>query len=118
VSGGGESEWRRYAAPAAFLLAVTIAIVLIRSGLQAGGRKSNSPTTTVSRTRTATSAATTTAKTITTKRPPAKRFYTVIAGDTFSVISRKTGVPVVTIEQLNPGISSTSLHIGERVRIG
>ena len=29
-------EWKRYVAPAAFLLAATIAIVLIRSGLDAG----------------------------------------------------------------------------------
>ena len=32
-----QDEWRRYVAPAAFLLAVTIAIVLIRAGINAGG---------------------------------------------------------------------------------
>ena len=32
-------DWRRYAAPAAFLLAVTIAVVLIRSGLRAPARR-------------------------------------------------------------------------------
>ena len=40
-------EWRRYAAPAAFLLAATIAILLIRSGLQSG---TSTPTQTVAAT--------------------------------------------------------------------
>ena len=30
-------DWRRYLAPAAFLLAATIAVVLIRSGVESGG---------------------------------------------------------------------------------
>jgi LysM repeat protein len=41
----------------------------------------------------------------------------VQAGDTFGVISSKTGVPVATIEQLNPTVKSTSLFIGEKVRL-
>ena len=110
-------DWRRYAAPAAFLLAATIAVLLIRSGLQAGG---SSPTTTnvvpvtvhkrVSTTKTTTRPTTTSTKT-------AARFWTVQAGDTFGVISSKTGVPVATIEQLNPNVKSTSLFIGEKVRL-
>jgi LysM repeat protein len=41
----------------------------------------------------------------------------VRAGDTFGVISSQTGVPVATLQQLNPKVSSTSLFIGERIRI-
>jgi LysM repeat protein len=41
----------------------------------------------------------------------------VQAGDTFAVISAKTGVPVATIERLNPNVKSTSLFIGERLRL-
>jgi hypothetical protein len=33
------------------------------------------------------------------------------------VISSKSGVPVATIEQLNPNVKSTSLFIGEKLRI-
>jgi hypothetical protein len=33
------------------------------------------------------------------------------------VISSKSGVPVRTIQQLNPQASSTSLFIGERIRL-
>ena len=46
-----------------------------------------------------------------------KRFTTVQAGDTFSVISARTHVPVATIERLNPKVASTTLHIGEQIRI-
>jgi LysM repeat protein len=104
--------WRRYTAPAAFLLVATVAVLLVRSGLQSGRSHKTPPrpvTTTVART-------TTRAATTTTKKP-AKRYWTVRAGDTFAVISAQTGVPVATIQQLNPTVKSTSLFIGERLRI-
>jgi LysM repeat protein len=41
----------------------------------------------------------------------------VRAGDTFGVISAKSGVPVSKLIQLNPKVSSTSLFIGERIRL-
>jgi len=110
-------DWRRFVAPAAFLLAATLAVLLIRSGLHAG-----TTATTTTRVAPAAPAKTVEAATTTTtkkkaKAKPAARFYTVQAGDTFGVISAKTGVTVATIEQLNPNISSTSLFIGEKVRI-
>jgi LysM repeat protein len=108
------AEWRRYAGPAAFLLAVTIAVLLIRNGLERGSPASSSrPTTTVAK---APPPATSTATT-TKKKGAARRYWTVQAGDTFGVISTKTGVPVATIEQLNPTVKSTSLFIGEKLRL-
>jgi LysM repeat protein len=106
-------DWRRYAAPAAFLLAVTIAVVLIRSGINHGKAKTPAATTPV----TTHSTTTTPAKPAKNKKQSTRRYYTVQAGDTFSVISSKTGVPVATIRRLNPKASSTSLFIGERIRI-
>ena len=94
------ADWRRYAAPAAFLLAVTIAVVLVRSGLRQDATTPTVTTTTAATTRTTTA-----------------KYWTVRAGDTFGVISQKTGVPVATIEKLNPKASSTSLFIGERIRL-
>ena len=106
-------DWRRYAAPAGFLAAATIAVVLIHSGLQSG--KSGGATTAVTTTPRKHVATTTT----TSRRTKAvkKQYWTVQAGDTFEVISTKTGVSVATIEQLNPNVSSTSLFIGEKIRI-
>jgi LysM repeat protein len=111
VPGG---DWRRYAAPAAFLLAVTLAVVLIRSGINSGKSPAAVTTTAPSRTQVTT---TTTKKKKTKKAPSSQRYWTVEAGDTFNVISSKTGVPVATIARLNPNASSTSLFIGERIRI-
>ena len=109
-------DWRRYAAPAAFLLAVTVAVVLVRSGLDAGSGGSGSRTTVTAPTKTVeTTSRTTKGKTRTTA-VGGKRYWTVRAGDTFGVISQQTGVPVATIEQLNPKVSSTSLFIGEKIR--
>ena len=111
-----DDGWRRYAVPAAFLLAATIAIVLIRSGVESG-RHAGTPAVPAASTSSklvVTAAATTT----TARRHSApRRYWTVRAGDTFGVISAQTGVPVATIEQLNPTVKSTSLFIGEKIRI-
>ena len=92
--------WQHYAAPAAFLLAATIAVVLIRAGFESGGSGAASPP----------SVAGTTVRTT-------PRYWTVRAGDTYAVISKATGVSVVVIRRLNPGVSSTSLFIGQRIRV-
>jgi hypothetical protein len=113
-------DWRRYAAPAAFLLVVTVAVVLIRSGVESGrtarSTRTFPPLPAETRTPVTTSGRPTT-KARKRTHARARRYWTVQAGDTFGVISAKTGVPVATIEQLNPGVSSTSLVIGQKVRI-
>jgi LysM repeat protein len=109
-------DWRRYVAPAAFLLAATIAILLVRSGLQAGSPPAMTTTASGAPTqpnKTVSSPAT--AGTTATASGP--RFWTVQAGDTFGVISMKSGVPVATIQQLNPNVKSTSLFIGQKLRL-
>jgi LysM repeat protein len=113
VKSGG---WQRYAAPAAFLLAVTIAVIAVRAGFESGH---STTTTTVATTTTTKKPKPTTTPTTTAAKPPksVKKFVTVQAGDTFSVISARTHVPVATIEQLNPNVASTTLHIGEQIRI-
>lgn len=107
-------DWRRYAAPAAFLLAVTVAVVLIRSGINSGTGSPATPTVAQTATHKTVAVTTTTA---TKKKATAKRYWTVQAGDTFGSIASKTGVPVTTIEQLNPTVKSTSLFIGEKLRL-
>ena len=110
-------EWRRYVAPAAFLLGVTIAVILVRNGLENGSSASPVPSvpTATRPHKVVTTTPTTTRKTTTSASN--KTFWTVKAGDTFGVISSQTGVPVATIEQLNPNVSSTSLFIGEKIRV-
>jgi LysM repeat protein len=111
-----DAGYRRYLAPAAFLLVVTIAVVLIRSGIESGhggGGRALPQLPTV----TAPTVASTSATTTGAPRKQARKFWTVQAGDTFGVISGKTGVPMATLQQLNPTVKSTSLFIGEKLRI-
>jgi LysM repeat protein len=108
-------DWRRYVAPAAFLLAATVAILLIRSGLRAGAPGTTTTSAAAPQPHKIVAAKTTTGRTTTAASGP--RFWTVKAGDTFGVISTKTGVPVETIQQLNPTVKSTSLFIGQKLRL-
>lgn len=107
----------RYAAPFAFLLALTIAVLLIRSGLNGGGA-----------TTTATTARGPVTQPSTAETPPpgttrlatttlAGSLYTVGSGDTFGSISAKTGVSISELERLNPNVSSNSLQVGQRLRV-
>jgi LysM repeat protein len=46
-----------------------------------------------------------------------RRLYTVKSGDTLSAISVKTGVPLDTIQRLNPKLDADTLHAGQHVRL-
>jgi peptidoglycan DL-endopeptidase CwlO len=110
------ADWRRYVAPAAFLLAVTVAVVLVRAGIESGHHgTTESPPASVAETTTTAPPPTTTARATTTVAPK-KAYWTVKAGDTFAVIAAQTGVSIATIEQLNPTAKSTSLYIGQKIR--
>ncbi len=113
----GRASGARYLAPALFLVAVTIAVLLIRSGL--GGNSSPGSTTRVGPVTRPSTAATpppgTTRKGATTTL--SGQFYTVAAGDTFGSISAKTGVPIAEIERLNPGVSTNALQVGQKLRV-
>ena len=104
----------RFAAPAAFLLAVTVAVLLVRAGFQGGsdsGGGTTAPTTT-------SAAATTTTTTATTTTLPAKRFYTIQAGDTLDIVAAKYGKTVDDLLALNPGVDPHALRIGQKIRVG
>ncbi len=115
-------DWQRYAAPGAFLLAFTIAILLVRGSFGGGGGNpvaTTAPVTT-SAPATTTSGRTTTSRTSTgtTTGSSGAVYHDVQAGDTFGTIAAQYGKSVAEIEALNPGVSSTSLHIGQRIRVG
>jgi LysM repeat protein len=98
----------RYLAPAAFLAAVTIAVLLVHAGLQGGKAKTTVSTQFV---------ISTAPKTTTQAVGPKKRFYTVQTGDTFGTIASKAGISISQLETLNPGVSSNSLQVGQKLRI-
>lgn len=115
----------RYLAPAAFLLGVTVAVLLIHSAL---GGKGAGPTTTlgpVTHTSTArippktTLTFTQTGSTSTAGGTSvAGAEYTAVQkGDTFFSIATRSGTTVAAVEALNPGMSSNALQVGQQIRV-
>ena len=61
---------------------------------------------------------TSTASVTTTRhKSPRARYYTVQTGDTFGSISAKTGTRIADLERLNPGVSSNTLRVGQKLRV-
>ena len=103
---GWRAQLKRYAAPAAFLAAATIAVLLVRSGLETGS--SPNPRPTVATTQPATTAATT-------RRRPL--YYRLHAGQTISDVAIRFDTTVTKLLALNPGIEPTQLTVGQRIRV-
>ncbi len=86
----------RVAAPVAFLLAVTIAVLLVRSGLREGP---------------ATPAGGVVAVTT------GEQVYVVRKGDTLEAIAARFGTTARELARLNPGIDPVELRVGRRLRV-
>ncbi len=107
------SRLTRWAAPIAFLAAITILALVVRAGFQQGKHgQAKTPTTTV-----AAKTKTERKKTTRTGGHRRKRMYTIQSGDTLATIAAKEGTTVTTLEQLNPGIDPTALRVGQTIRV-
>jgi LysM repeat protein len=98
----------RWLAPLA-LVTCAVAVYAVVDNTIKDDSSSQSTTTT----RTTTKAKTTS----TSAKRKRKRTYIVKSGDTLSAISVKTGVPLSTLEQLNPKLDADTLHTGQKVRL-
>ena len=105
---GWQHDAARYGAPAAFLLAVTIAVLLVRAGLKTDA----APVTTTAPTRSV--PATTAVDTTPVRR---RRFYRLRSGQTLSDVAIRFDTTVDRLVALNPGIEPTNLSVGQRIRI-
>src|SRR5436305_1571464 len=115
-------ELVRVAAPVAFLLVVTIAIVLVRSSLHHDGAAPKAAATAPKKTHPfrvvpVAGSTTTVQRVTTTAAAAATRTYTVAAGDTLGSIAAKEGTTVDALLQANPGVTPTNLQIGEKVAL-
>jgi LysM repeat protein len=99
----------RFAAPVAFFAAVTVLVVLVQRGLDAG-EANNPPTLT-----TPTATPPTTTKAASAKRK--RRIYRVRRGDTLESIAAKFDTTVDDLIQLNPTIDPLALRPGQRIRV-
>lgn len=100
----GGRPWRAIIWPVVALLAVTVAIGLIRSELRT---HASSPSASRTAARHAKPA----------HRKVGRLLYHVRAGDTVNGIASRTGIPATRLLKLNPGISPTALFIGEKIRL-
>jgi LysM repeat protein len=109
MAGGWRNQAKRYGAPLAFLLAATIAVLLVRSGLNSDAAPSttSAPATTTAATPT----------TPTTTPPRQRRFYRLRPGETLSDVAIRFDTTVAQLLVLNPGIEPTNLTVGQRVRV-
>jgi LysM repeat protein len=109
----------RYGAPAAFLAAATIAVLLVKSGLSGG----NEPAPTVGALPTATQTATapTTTKLVltdaATNTAEEGEYHVVQSGDTLGSIALEYDTTVEDLLRLNPDVDPTALNIGQRIRV-
>ena len=117
----GRARLARFAAPAAFMLAVTVAILLVRAGLDNGDTSTPPPTaatTTTEVTATTTEEpGTTETNTNTSTVPAGAEFYEIQAGDTLAVIADQHGTTVEQLLVLNPDIDPVALTVGQRIRV-
>jgi Tfp pilus assembly protein FimV len=107
------AEVARFLAPAAFLLAVTIAVLLVRAGLEGGGKTVTTPTP-----KPQPIARETTTTTRPEPKPATRRFYTIQSGDTLETVAARFGTTTDKLLALNPTIDPHALRIGQKIRIG
>jgi LysM repeat protein len=102
----------RIAAPVAFLVGVTLAVVLVRAGLSdEPGTTTQVQATTTTR---PTTAAATTRRTTTRAQPV---FATVESGDTLDQIALDHETTVERLLELNPNLDPRELQVGQQVRV-
>jgi LysM repeat protein len=101
------SRLTRWAAPVAFLAAITIGALVVRVGLHSGRHHhAQTPTTTVS-----------SKKKHAHGHKHGAHTYTIVSGDTLGGIAAKTGTTVAQLEKLNPGLDPAALPVGKTIRV-
>jgi LysM repeat protein len=91
---------RRYLAPVALAAVAAAAALVVSNGTGGNPASKTSSTPTTAR-----------------SHRPLHQTYLVRSGDSLSAISARTGVTLVQLEQLNPGLDPIALHPGQRIRL-
>ncbi|MDO8187495.1 LysM domain-containing protein [Conexibacter sp. JD483] len=96
----------RFLAPLA-LVAVVVGVFAVVQAARRDSPNGGSPTATVK----------TTPHRRQARRRARARTYVVRSGDNLTIISERTGVPLETLQQLNPDVSAQSLSVGQKLRL-
>lgn len=91
-----------------------MAVLLVRSGLEAGEGAERTTTARETTTVRTTSPPPTTA---TTPRRRATRQYVIQAGDTLDLVALRYDTTVERLLELNPQVDPNSLQVGQRIRV-
>jgi LysM repeat protein len=116
-------ELTRFGAPAAFLAAATIAVVLIKAGLRDGSEAEPTTVGAIPSAAATTTAPQATTKLVLTDSTPATttategQYYVIQHGDTLGSIALKYDTTVEELVRLNPHVDPTALHLGQRIRV-
>jgi LysM repeat protein len=110
------SRLARLAAPAAFLLGATIAILLVRSAV-ADEEVGAPPQPTVPRTTPAPEPPAPATTAPRTTAPAEAEFYEIESGDTLAVVADRFDTTVERLLLLNPDIDPVALRVGQRIRV-
>jgi LysM repeat protein len=114
-------ELTRFGAPAAFLAAATIAVLLIKAGLSGGSEAPPTVGALPTARSTATQPGTTTKLVLTgttaATNPSGAQYYVIQSGDTLGSIALKYDTTVEQLLGLNPGVDPNALHPGDRIRV-
>ena len=115
-------ELTRFGAPAAFLAAATIAVLLIKVGLSNSSEAEPTTVGAIPSQATTTTPKVTTRLVITESTPSTSteaegEYYVIQSGDTLGSIALKYDTTVEELVRLNPDVDPTALHVGERIRV-
>ena len=102
----------RILAPAAFLLGITVAVMLVRAGMD-----DDSDAATIVLTATTARTGTTATTGTTTRARPKPVFARIQAGDTLDQIAIEHDTTVERLLALNEDLDPNSLQIGQRIRV-
>ena len=112
--GRGGAHWgARLLAPAAFLAAATVAVLLIRAGLDSNAEPASTRPAATTPNRAGTRPTTTRAN----PPSPARRTYVIQEGDTFGTVADEHDTTVDRLRALNPGVDENSLQVGQKILV-
>lgn len=107
----------RFLAPLALVAAVAATVIVVQSTRSSGGGDASSPARSTGATHKRGTKASGTSTTGTTTTRRTAKTYTVKSGDSLSTVSRRTGVSVSRIQELNPNVDPQALQVGQKIKL-